>query len=399
MKISTRLTNLPASPIRKLVPYSLQAKDCGIVVHHLNIGDPDIKTPKVILDKLKQWDTNPVCYGHSQGTPELVRTVRDYYHQIGFPFVRNEHIQITVGGSEAISMVLFAVTEPGDEVIVFEPYYTNYASFAHINGITIVPITTFAKDGFHLPDISVVEQSITSKTKAILICNPSNPTGTVYTQEELARLAALARKHGLFLISDEVYREFVYENNTHYSALTHAEASPDTIVVIDSFSKRASLCGARVGMIVSLNTKLMEGILRYAQARLSAGLIDQWMASEFSAVPKEYFQEVNAEYQKRRDVLFAGLCKIPGVFVKKPEGAFYMVVDLPVTDAEDFCKWLLTDFDDQGETVMLAPAQGFYTTKGLGLNQVRIAYVLEVPKLKRSVEILKKALQTYNAER
>jgi len=393
--LSDRLANVPASPIRKLVPYATEAKKHGVHVYHLNIGDPDIKTPDVMLQVLRTWDRNPIAYSQSQGEPALIDAINRYYRECGYPFITQQHIQITTGGSEAIFMGLFSVTNPGDEVIVFEPFFTGYNSQVALTGAKFVPIETTITNGFHLPDKKMIVSRITAKTKAMLICTPNNPTGTVYTKEEMDMLVAIAKEYGLYILSDEVYREFVYDGTTHVSLLSYMKELPDQAIILDSLSKRYSLCGARLGMLVSLNAKLMQGVLRIAQGRLSSGLIDQLMASKLTEVSKSYIEGVQKEYEKRRDVLYDGLKHIPGVTIPKPEGAFYAIVGLPIDDAEDFAKYLLTTFRDNNETVMVAPASGFYATPEKGKNEIRIAYVLNVDALKRSIEILKKALLEY----
>lgn len=397
-KTSNRILNVPASPIRKLVPYAEEAKRQGVKIYHLNIGDPDIKTPSVMIDVLKNWSDNPIPYSQSQGDINLIKSVLFYYRKIGFNFLEKNNIQITNGGSEGISMVFFAVCEAGDEIIVFEPLYTNYNSYAAVNQIKLIPIRTYAESGFHLPKIEEIEKRITKKTKAILICNPSNPTGTVYSKEEIEMLVNLVKKYNLFLIVDEVYREFVYDGKKQTSILEYMREIPLQVILIDSLSKRYSICGARLGMIVSLNKDLMNGILRMAQGRLSCGYIDQKMAEKLTEVPEEYFNSVREEYEKRRNVLYDELTKIQGVFLKKPEGAFYAVVKLPVDDTEKFCLWLLTDFRYMNSTVMLAPAAGFYVSPGLGKDEVRIAYVINVNNLKKAIEILKKGLISYQSK-
>jgi aspartate aminotransferase len=400
MKLSARLTIVPASPIRKLVPFASEAKKKGVKVYHLNIGDPDILTPDVMLDVLHMWKRNPIGYGQSQGEPEFLKALRTYYHRIGFPFIDTTHIQITSGGSEAISMAMFAIANPGDEILTFEPLYTNYNSYAAINGITLTAVPTSIETGFHLP--KNIDSYITKKTKAILFCNPNNPTGTVYTKEEIEILISLAKKYGLYLLSDEVYREFTYDGRKHVSLFSYMQSIPEQAVVLDSMSKRYSVCGIRLGALVSLNADIMAGVLRIAQGRLSAGLVDQAIGAKLIEVSEHYFSDVHTEYEKRRDVLFEGLKKIPGVTIPKPEGAFYAIVGLPVADSEHFCRWLLTDFRDpsassgQDETVMLAPAAGFYATKGKGKNEVRIAYVLNTKDLKRCIKLLRIALKVYN---
>lgn len=377
------------------MPFALAAKKRGTTVYHLNIGDPDIKTPEVMLDVLRTWDRNPISYDLSQGNAAFVAALCTYYQRIGYPWVDQSVIQVTTGGSEAISMALFAVADPGDEILVFEPFYANYNSYAVVNGVTLVPVATSIADGFHLPDRAVIEGAITKKTKAILICTPNNPTGTVYGKAEMDMLVDIAQRRGLYILSDEVYREFCYDGTAQVSLLSYMDALPDRLIVLDSLSKRYSLCGARLGALISRNPDIMAGVLRIAQGRLSSGLIDQTMAAKLTEVPDSYLTAVHDEYEHRRDVLYALLSEIPGVSLPKPEGAFYAVVGLPVEDAEDFCRYLLTDFSDNGETVMLAPAAGFYATPGRGKNEVRIAYVLNETALRRSVELIGKALTAY----
>jgi aspartate aminotransferase len=392
---SKRLSSVPSSPIRKLVPYAVSAKEQGVTVYHLNIGDPDIKTPEVMLDVLKNWDKNPIGYDQSQGNPLFLSAMKTYYHRLGFSFITSSHIQVTSGGSEAIAMAMFAVCDAGEEILTFEPLYTNYNSYAVVTGISLRAIETSAGNGFHLPDREVIENAITKKTRAILICNPNNPTGTVYTKEEIEMLVSIAKKHGLFLLSDEVYREYTYDGRAHVSLFAYMQEIPDLAIVLDSMSKRYSLCGARLGTLVTLNENVLKGVLAIAQGRLSSGLIDQMMAAKLTEVPDAYLEEVHDEYAKRRDVLYDGLRAIEGVVIPKPEGAFYTIVGLPVESAEDFAKWLLTDFRDNNETVMVAPAAGFYATPGKGKNEVRIAYVLNVNAIKRCIDILGKALVAY----
>jgi aspartate aminotransferase len=396
MKVSVRLSLVPASPIRKLVPVAAKARREGVKVYHLNIGDPDISTPDVMMKVLHTWEINPIGYGQSQGEPVFLTALRTYYHRIGFRFIETVHIQVTSGGSEAISMAMFAVANPGDEILTFEPLYTNYNSYAAITGVKLVAVPTTIKTGFHLPSIKDIEERITKKTKAILYCNPNNPTGTVYTKKEVDMLVDLVKKYGLYLLSDEVYREYTYDGRTHVSLLSYMESIPNQAIVLDSMSKRYSLCGIRLGALVSLNADIMAGVLRVAQGRLSAGLVDQYIAAQLVAVPKTYLHNTHREYEKRRDILYEGLKKIPGVIIPKPEGAFYAIVGLPVSDSERFCRWLLTDFRDHNETVMLAPAAGFYATKGKGKKEVRIAYVLNTKDLRRCIDLLRTALKVYN---
>ena len=393
--VSKRLLAIPASPIRKLVSYAEQAIKKGIKVLYFNIGDPDIETPDVMLQVLKNWDKKTITYSRSHGEPHLLAALKKYYNNLGYSFINTRHLLVTLGGSEAISMAFLATTEVGDEILTFEPFYTNYNSYAAVNGIKIVPVRTLAKDGFHLPQAKEFEKKISKKTKAILYCNPNNPTGTVYTKKEVEMLVMLAKKYNLFLIADEVYREFVFDGRKHTSILSYFPDIPNQAILVDSLSKRYSLCGARIGVLSSLNPDTVAGALRIAQGRLSAGLIDQIMAAQLAKVPKSYFRKVQEEYRKRRDILYQGLLSIPGVFVKKPEGAFYCIAGLPVKDSEDFCKFLLTDFNLNGETVMIAPASGFYATKNLGKNEVRIAYVLNRQNLNKLIKILRKALLVY----
>ncbi len=395
MRTSIRLARVPPSPIRELAPLAIAAKKNGTRVYHLNIGDPDIKTPEVMIQALKAWNMNPIRYSQSQGEEILLQALGTYYHGLGFDFVETSDMQVTSGGSEAISMAMFAVTAPGEEILTFEPLYTNYNSYAAMNGVRLQAVPTRIEDGFHLPSQKAVEQRITKKTRAILYCNPNNPTGTVYTQKEIEMLVAIAKKYRLFLLSDEVYREYVYDRRKHVSLFSYMQDIPKQAIVLDSMSKRYSLCGARIGAMVSLNTEIMDGVLHIAQGRLSAGLIDQHVAAKLTEVPKKYLADVREEYKKRRDVLYKGLADIPGVIIGKPEGAFYAIVGLPVDDAGRFCRWLLTDFRDKGETVMVAPAAGFYATAGRGKNEVRIAYVLNTRDLGRCVQLLALAIRRY----
>jgi len=393
--VSDRINKVPASPIRKLVPYANEAKKQGVKVYHLNIGDPDVLTPEPMIRVLNNWQTNPIGYDLSQGNPELINALVSYYHGLGYGFITSNNIQITSGGSEAISMAMFAVSEPGGEIIVFEPFYANYNSYAVVNGVKLVSVTLSISNGFHLPDREIIEAKITPKTRAILICSPNNPTGTIYSRREMDMLVKICFDNGLFLLSDEVYREYCYDGLKQISLFNYMEKYADMTVVLDSMSKRYSLCGVRVGSLVTLNKEIASGVLKIAQGRLSSGLVDQMIASKLTEVTDEYLNSVNQEYSKRRDTLFDGLKKIPGIVIPKPEGAFYAIVKLPVTDAEDFCRYLLTDFRDNNETVMLAPAAGFYATKKKGLNEVRIAYVLNIDSIKRSIEIIEKALTEY----
>lgn len=390
---------MPASPIRKLVPYAQNAKNKGVHVYHLNIGDPDIKTPEVMVDVLSQWAQNPIGYSQSKGEPQLTKSLLAYYHGLGFTNITEDDIQITFGGSEGILWSILSVCNPGDELIVFDPTYANYISLATMAGVRVVPILTKIEDGFHLPDRARIEKAITSKTRGFLFSNPGNPTGVVLRKDEMDMLVDLAQQNNLYVLADEVYREFVYDKSVRVvSCLEYANRYPQGIVLLDSLSKRYSLCGARVGAVVSKNSRFMESLLRYAQARLSAGLIDQLVAAKLTHVTKQYFDDVITEYRARRDTIVSGLKAIDGVTLYTPEGAFYVIAKLPVKNAEDFAQWLLTDFSDNNETVMVAPAAGFYATPGRGADEVRIAYVLHVDSLKRSAELISKALQIYKAQ-
>ena len=392
MEFSERAIDTPPSPIRKLVPLADKAKKKGVKVYHLNIGDPDIETPKVMLSALYKFPSKIIRYCDSQGEKVFLEALVAYYHKLGFKDITAANLIVTQGGSEAIFWAMLATCNPGEEIILFEPFYANYASFAKMAGVNLVPITTKIANGFHLPPKQQITAQITSKTRAILICNPSNPTGTIYTQNEVNILYQLAKRFRLFLLSDEVYREFCYDGKKSISALSFAG---ENIVVLDTLSKRYSLCGARLGCLVSRNKKLIELVLKFGQARLSAPFIDQVMASELTRLPANYFAKIRREYQQRRNIVHNSLKKISGVDCARPEGAFYLIAKLPIKDSEDFARWLLTDFRDKGETIMVAPAAGFYKTKGLGKNEVRIAYVINQRDLRRSMEILAKALQAY----
>lgn len=402
MVLSKRAEELPQSPIRKLVPFAQAAKSRGIHVYHLNIGDPDVKTPDVMIDALRKWDLSIISYENSQGNAGFLASLKNYYNNLGFKDIDEKNLQVTVGGSEGLLWAMLAVCNPGEEIIVFEPFYANYNSFAVEAGVKLIPVTTKIEDGFHIlnavngRDCSL-QKLITKKTKAILICNPNNPTGTLYSFEELQALYDFCKKNKLWLISDEVYREFVYDGKKQTSVLEIEQKQVDSFVVVcDSLSKRYSLCGARLGCLVSRNLDFMQVVLKFAQARLSAPLVEQAISSKLTKVGEKYLQEVNEEYQARRDLVCEKLAKIPGVVFRKPEGAFYIIAKLPVDDAERFCQWLLADFEDKKETLMLAPAQGFYATKGLGKQEVRIAYVINKHDLAKAMELLKKAIEKYN---
>jgi aspartate aminotransferase len=391
--LSRRAQDMPASPIRRLAPLVVAARAAGKTVYALNIGQPDIETPRVIMDRLRRYDARFIPYGPSQGLPEFIEALRFYYRSVGLEVAASE-LFVTTAGSEAILFTLGAICDPGDEVVVFEPFYTNYNGFASMTGVTPVPVTTRAQDGYHLPDRAAIEAKIGPKTRALLICSPNNPTGTVYTDDEMATLAAICRDRGLYLIADEVYREFVYDGARHHSALTLPDLD-DQVIVVDSVSKRYSLCGLRIGNIVTRNRELMDAFLRFGQARLCPPTVGQYACTALTEIPDGYIGGVIAEYEKRRDVVVDALAAMPGVLVRKPEGAFYICARLPVDDANLFAEFLLRDFDLDGETVTIAPADGFYATPGLGRDEVRIAYVLEAAKLRRAMTVFAAALASY----
>jgi aspartate aminotransferase len=392
--ISKRAVSTQFSPIRKLKPLADEALKRGKKIYNLNIGQPDIPTPKAFLEGLKETP-EVLAYSPSQGLDEAVEALRSYYEDQGIPLERDQLV-ITTGGSEAILFAVLAATDPGDEILVPEPFYTNYNSYATMAAVELVPIETRAETGFHLPKRSEIEAKITARTKAILICNPNNPTGTVYTHDELQMLCDLALEHDLFLISDEVYREFVYDGLKHTSVL-QLEGLERHAILVDSISKRFSACGARIGAIASRNPDVMEAALKFAQARLSPptaeqlGLIRLLSSSDY----RHNLQQMISEFEGRRDAILEDLQQIPGVVYRKPQGAFYLIVELPVDDAERFCSWLIKDFDLDGETVLLAPAADFYKTPGRGLGEVRIAYVLGVEKLRGAMQILRAGLEAY----
>jgi aspartate aminotransferase len=393
MKFSDRITGMQASPIRKLVPYANEAKAKGKKVYHLNIGQPDIATPAGFFEAVRDFREDVLAYSTSSGSNELIDAIRDYYKGYGIDYER-EHIIITNGGSEALLFAMIALCDPGDEILVPEPFYTNYNGFGQAVNVAIKPITTRAECGFHLPAVEEIEKVITPKTRAILMSNPGNPTGVVYTDAEIKMLAGLAKKHDLFIISDEVYREFVYDGlqYTSFGTITEIE---DRVILIDSVSKRFSACGARIGCISSKNTELMGQVMKLAQGRLCVPTLEQVGAAELYKTPMSYLREVNEEYTLRRNILYKALKEMPGVVCEEPKGAFYVVVKLPVDNAEKFVIWMLKDFDVDGETVMMAPAEGFYATPGLGRDEARLAYVLKEKDLARAMEIMKAGLEAY----
>lgn len=385
---------MPASAIRRLVPYADAAKKDGVKVYHLNIGQPDIKSPHCAIEAVRNFDLDHVSYSHSAGLIELRKgLVEKYYSRIGID-IEVPDLIITVAGSESVNLALAIACDEGDEIIVLEPFYTNYNTFAFMNGITLKPISTDIRDGFQVPSMDEFEKAITDRTKAILVCNPGNPTGTLYSKESMLALGDIARRHGLFLISDEVYREFCYTDEPHFSAMNIPDLE-DNVILIDSVSKRYNLCGARVGCIVSKNKEVMNAAMKYAQSRLCPPVIGQIAAIGALDTPDEYFKAVREEYIKRRDYMIDGLNSIEGVYTPVPMGAFYTMAELPVDDTESFAKWLLENFRLDNETVMITPAASFYGTPGKGLNQARIAYVLEIDEMKKALKILEEGLKAY----
>ena len=392
-KISQKAVDMPASPIRKLVPFSETAKKQGKIVYHLNIGQPDIETPKVALDAIKNMDRRVIEYSHSAGFESYRVNLAKFYQRTGLP-VNTEDIMITTGGSEALIFGFMITCNPGDEIIIPEPFYANYNGFAVTAGLNVVPVSSSIETGFALPPVEEFEKKITSKTKAIVICNPGNPTGYLYTKEELEKLRDIVKKHDLYLFADEVYREFCYDGAVPFSVL-NLEGIEQNVIMIDSVSKRYSMCGARIGAIVTKNKEVMAAALKFGQARLSPPTIDQIASEAALNTPQSYFDDVVAEYVQRRNIMVDGLNKIPGVFCPKPSGAFYCVAKFPVDDAEKFCQWLLEDFEFEGQTVMMAPANGFYATEGAGKDEARIAYVLNQDSLRKAVICLEEALKVY----
>jgi aspartate aminotransferase len=396
LQISDRGRRMPASPIRKLMPLADEAKRRGVKVYHLNIGQPDLETPAAMRAKLAQAPSI-YAYTPSAGTVECLATLREYYHRLGIELGADQLIA-TTGGSEAILFALTACANDGDEALVVEPFYTNYIAFATMAGVRLVPLRARGEDGFHLPAIEEWERALTPRTKLVLLCNPGNPTGTVYRQDEIEAIAGFCRRHGLFLVADEVYREFVYDGRTATSVLS-LPGCENIAVLVDSLSKRYSACGIRLGCLATRNKDVYTAALRMAQGRLSPPGLAQLVALGASELGPDYAKGIVREYQARRDVLFEGLSRIPGVFLRKPEGAFYFVARLPIEDGEDFASWLLTEYAYDGATVMVAPAQGFYATPGLGRDEVRIAYVLKREDLEASVRILAHAIPAYQTSR
>lgn len=391
--ISHKGLAMPASPIRKLVPYAEAAKKKGTVVYHLNIGQPDIETPQVVFDKLHNLDIKVIEYSHSAGFESYRKGLAEYYKKYNIDVTHNDII-VTNGGSEAILIGFMTCFNEGDEIIVPEPFYANYNGFATTAGVKLVPVTSSIENGFALPPVEEFEKRITSKTKGILICNPGNPTGYLYTNTELEALRDIVKKHDLYLFADEVYREFCYDGHQPKSAMT-LEGIENNVILVDSISKRYSMCGARVGALVCKNQEVIANAMKFAQARLSPPTFGQIAGEAALATPDSYFNRVIEEYVERRNVLVDGLNKIEGVFCPKPSGAFYCIASLPIDDADKFAQWLLESFSYENQTVMLAPASGFYSTPGLGKNEVRLAYVLNIESLKKAVKCLEEALKVY----
>ncbi|ULQ56816.1 pyridoxal phosphate-dependent aminotransferase [Flavihumibacter rivuli] len=392
LTISKRGQAMPPSPIRKLVPYAEAAKKKGTKVYHLNIGQPDIETPKAMLDAVRHADFKVLEYSHSAGNESYRRKLVEYYHKVGIT-VNHNQIIVTTGGSEAILFGFMACLDPGDEVIIPEPFYANYNGFAVSAGVIVKPITSHIDNGFALPPIEEFEKAITPKTKAIVVCNPNNPTGYLYSREEMEVLKQIIQKHNLFLFADEAYREFCYAGE-HFSAM-QLEGVDNHVVLMDTISKRYSACGARIGAFVTRNQELLDAAMKFAQARLSPPGFAQIAAEAAIDLPDNYFDATKAEYQKRRDVLVSRLNAMPGVFCPNPGGAFYAMAKLPIDDADRFCQWLLESFSYEGQTVMLAPATGFYGTPGLGKQEVRLAYVLNAEAINAAMDVLEKALEAY----
>lgn len=384
---------MPESPIRKLVPYAEEAKKRGVHVHHLNIGQPDIETPEIALNAIKNFPDKVIAYSHSAGILSFRKKLTEYYKTVNI-HLDAEEIIVSAGASEALLFAFQSIMDPDDEVIIPEPFYANYNGFATNAGIKVVPIFSSIESGFALPPIEDFEKNITPRTKAILICNPNNPTGYLYSKEELEVLRDIVKKNGLFLIADEVYREFTYDGKTHYSCM-YLDGLEENVILIDSVSKRYSACGVRIGWMASKNKKLMTTALKFAQARLSPPSLGQIASEAAVDTPKEYFEAVIKEYIARRNTVVAGINKIPGAYCPNPEGAFYVVAKLPIADSDHFCQWLLEDFSFENQTVMLAPASGFYSTNGKGKDEVRISYVLKVSDLEKSIKVLEEALKVY----
>ena len=393
MNFSNRVISMQSSPIRKLVPYSTAAKERGLKVYHLNIGQPDIKTPKSFFDAVNNFNSDVLEYAVSQGLPELIEEMINYYSTYDMDFKKDE-ILITNGGSEALLFAMMATCDPGDNILVPEPFYTNYNGFSSCINVCVKPITTHPEEGFHLPKKEDIVSKIDKNTKAILISNPGNPTGCVYTKEEVYMLSDIAIENNLWIIADEVYREFVYDG-LDYISFGNIDKVKDRVIIVDSVSKRYSACGARIGSLACKNKSFISQVLKLCQGRLCVSTLDQVGAIELYKTPKSYFNEVNEEYKKRRDVLYNELMKVEGVICEKPKGAFYILTKLPIENAEDFVIWMLNEFEVDGETVMVCPAEGFYATKGLGKSEIRLAYILNENDLKKAASILKQGIEKY----
>lgn len=393
--ISIRGKKMPESPIRKLAPFADLAKSKGRKVYHLNIGQPDIKSPELAIEAIKNIQLDIIEYGPSAGYESYRKKLAKFYQNQNVS-VATEDIMITTGGSEALLFALGSIMDPEDEVIIPEPFYANYSAFSAESSARVVPVISNIESGFTLPTIEEFEKAITSKTKAILICNPNNPTGYLYSESEINQLGALVKKYDLFLIADEVYREFIYDERDQHFSVMNLKGIEQNVIMIDSVSKRYSMCGARIGCLVTKNKEVIAASMKFAQARLCPPTIEQIACEAAIDTPKSYFDEVISEYKERRDILINELNKIDGVLVKSPKAAFYCIAQLPIDNADDFAQWLLETYEFNGETVMVAPAAGFYSTPGVGLNQVRIAYVLSKEELIKAVHILKEAIKEYN---
>jgi len=393
MKLSKKILDVEHSPIRKFYVYANKAKALGKKVYYLNIGQPDIKTPAAFMEAVRQYDVDVLEYAPSEGIPELIREIVGYYNRYGMDY-RKEDVLITNGGSEALSFIMTCILDPEDEVIMPEPYYTNYKTFIGATHGVIVPLITRAEEGYHYADKDRIEALITPRTKAFVLVNPGNPTGTVLTREEMGMICNLAKEHDFFIIADEVYREFIYDGR-EMTSFGQFEDVSDRVVIVDSVSKRFSACGARIGVVITKNEELHSHLMKLAQGRLSCSTLDQVGSAALYRLDPSYFDDIKAEYQHRRDVAYNELKKIKGIVCEKPSGAFYITCKLPVDDAEKFLIWMLEEFDDQGETVMFAPAEGFYATPGLGKSEIRIAYVLKEEDMVRAIELIRLGIEAY----